>query len=746
MKNKKILTLLTAMMLAGGMLISCDGGETDLTIGTFDVDETKVDVTDVLSTYQITPVTATDNEGTYYLATVSVTDPDGNEVTVTNNSFVCTLMGDYTVTYTVTLNDGDVVSKSYTVRVVDVSEPVIVSSLKAHNITSLGSTFDLSTITATDNSGETIAPSWKVSFNGEELPLEGTQVTFDQKGAYTIEVEASDSSENSVLETFNVYTIMDFEHGAYYNNEWYATTLSDSYAFEGDYSYEFGAFDAAPHWFNDYSMLGDVYLYDTDAKYVSFWIYFDFQRAGFNGSVLTNAIYHKLSVFDAYGNPLSKNWQDKYEFFDGNWYRFLVSLDEMEMSGATSDRADAGPVSESLREIPFFFAVWDLDAGDNASKKVYTYLDNIRLVGEVDDEVYRTEEHVFPDGCVADFETDSQLASFTPSWNSTATLADNIVYNGEKSLKFTPYITWSDLGITGSLNINSLEGYDKLTAMVYIQDETETSVYDGTNTHFVIEFRYQDSYVIARNIISKSNEWLKISFTFKGYEDIALNCGDFDFCIYKKVDGAAIETGIYNGEAVYFDDLYLENNPEPLPSEYEPGEAQTITYTDMFNGVTDSEDGWVRTNELADYTIAHGSYLSYEPLVKKENNTLGSDLENGAYAEGWRYFSGYDDGLIYAVAAKTHMFAALVEPENIGGWIDASANTTLVIAKYSAATDETVVLSEGAAVQGSFQCDYVELSEGDILIVEYKFAYSDTRNVQFPPYWNFAPAVVKTSE
>lgn len=46
-------------------------------------------------------------------------------------------------------------------------------------------------------------------------------------------------------------------------------------------------------------------------------------------------------------------------------------------------------------------------------------------------------------------------------------------------------------------------------------------------------------------------------------------------------------------------------------------------------------------------------------------------------------------------------------------------------------------------IKGNFQCDYVELEENDTLVFEYKFPYEDTRNIQFPPYWKFATAVVK---
>lgn len=554
MKRKKLLTLVMACLLTGGMLTSC--GKKDLSIGTFDVDETKVDSADILSTYQVTPVTATDNEGTYYVASITVKDPDGNDVTVTNNSFLLEKMGDYTVTYTVTLNDGDVVSKSYTVRVYDVSEPVIECDLDEQNITTLGSTFDLSSITVSDNSGQVITPECEAFFNGDKLELENSILTFDQKGAYQIKVKAQDSSENVAEKTYTVYTFMDFEHGIYFNNEWYATTISNDVAYDGNYSYEFGAFDSAPSWFNDYSMLGEISLYNTEAKYVSFWIYFDFAKSNFKGSVLTNAIYHNLDVYDKYGTKINLNWQNKYEFTHGNWYRFVVSLDDMAMIGDTNDKADAAPVKESLYEIPFYFGVWDNDASSGATKKVYTYLDNIRLLGETDDEVYEEAPdeptHTYPENCVNDFETDDQLAMFTPSWNSTTSLDEEVHHSGSKSLKFVPYVTYSQLDFGGDLNIKKLDEYEQLKIWIYAKDD---ATYDD-KTQFAIELRYETTTISSKRITS-ANTWTELTFDLGSYTNKQLNDGKFNFCIFKLANGAAIETGNYTSEALYFDDIYL---------------------------------------------------------------------------------------------------------------------------------------------------------------------------------------------
>lgn len=582
MKKKLFLVGLACLMIGGSVLTTACGGSNEptstvaaLSIEEFNVDETRVDLANIQEYYQVSSVSAKDNNGKYYLATISVKNPNGKEVELVDNRFLCSLMGDYKVTYTVTLDDNGQFSKTYTVSVVDAGEPVISSKLRSkkdakpsltdfHNITSIGTTYDLSDITVTDNSGENITPVIKVLFNGEEINCENNIVEFDQKGVYSIDVTATDSSGNSREEIYNVYTIMDFENGVYYNNEWYATEISEDQAFNGTHSCEFGMFDKATQWFNDYSLLGEVYLYETTAKYISFWMYFDMNTNSIDGEMVFNAVYHKMSVYDEYGNEVAKNWQEKYALQGNKWYRFLVNMQEMEMSGDTTDKADAAVVKNSLQEIPFFICPWDKNLGANADKKTYVYVDDIRLVGDVDDEVYKTK---------------------------------------------------------------------------------------------------------------------------------------------------------------------------PV-TEYEPGEETTVRFIeDFFAKQLDSATGYVE-NDLAKMTIAHGTYQSYTPLTNKTpagdtNYVLGSDLDNGAKVYAWQSVSGYNDGVVYSIEAKQHIFAKFVEREDLSGWVDdEGANTSVEYAIYHSDTDSTELLSTLKGVRGNFGCEYVELNEGDRLIFVFCFEWQDYRNYQ----------------
>ena len=233
MKLTRIFSLLMIMLVVVG-LCSCDlWGEDPITIVEFDVDESKLDMCSVGDTYEIKNVAVLDSKDNYHMATITVIDPQGNDVTVTNGKITCSKAGQYTITYTVILEGSEPVSKSYKVEAVDVTEPTIEATLKDHSITTKGATFDLSTINVTDNSGETIVPTVKVFFNGEEITVEGNIITFDQDGTYTIEVTASDSSDNEAIVEYNVYTKLDFESGKYFNNQWYPTEISDKAAYTG---------------------------------------------------------------------------------------------------------------------------------------------------------------------------------------------------------------------------------------------------------------------------------------------------------------------------------------------------------------------------------------------------------------------------------------------------------------------------------------------------------------------------------
>lgn len=776
MKKRKLLVLcLALLMVGGGTLTSCGGSNrptstVSLTIDEFNVDESKIDNANVQEYYQVKAVSAKDSNGKYYICAISVKDPDGQDVEVTDNRFLCAKMGDYKVTYTATLDDGQTASKTYTVRVIDVGDPVISSKLRSkkdasasttdfHNITQLGTTYDLKDITVTDNSGEAITPTIKVAFNGEELNLEGDTVTFDQKGAYSINVTATDSSDNMRDETYYVYTLMDFEHGAYYNNEWYASEISEDVAYNGTHSYEFGMYDKATQWFNDYSMLGDVYLYETTDKYVSFWMYFDLKTNNINGAMMFNAVYHSMKVFDSKGVEVERNWQNKIGLSGNKWYRFLVNMQEMEMSGETNDKADAAPVKASLREIPFFVCPWDYDLGANADKKTFVYLDDIRLVGDVDDEDYKKPQYEYEPSKVTTqvsfnsiFAQQLESAALENSYGKATffhgTLNDRKAF---KKINDNPY----QLGIEEGQNVEASNTFAEGWRFFY-----------GASGGFGYQFEAKE-HCFVRIVEQKNDDTIKTAGWPEGKKTYATLSAkdDLDVLYDEWLSGKGGDLGtdyieLEKGDSFLYMLYHSANRNIQYPpyievagvkikgtKEYKPSDTVTnVDYqADLFSKQLDSTTGWVE-NDLAKMTIAHGTYQSYEPMknITAEGSTeytLGSEGDNKASVLGWKAISGYNDGVVYAIEAKQHIFAKIVEKENIGGWITESANTNIEYAVYHAATGETELISSSKGVKGNFGCDFVELQEGDRLIFVFRFEWSDYRNYEQPSNIALATAV-----
>ena len=787
MKLTRIFSLLMIMLVVVG-LCSCDfGGEDPITIVEFDVDESKLDMCSVGDTYEIKNVAVLDSKDNYHMATITVTDPQGNDVTVTNGKITCSKAGQYTITYTVTLEGSEPVSKSYKVEAVDVTEPTIEATLKDHSITTKGATFDLSTINVTDNSGETIVPTVKVFFNGEEITVEGNIITFDQDGTYTIEVTASDSYDNEAIVEYNVYTKLDFESGKYFNNQWYPTEISDKVAYTGTHAYSFGVFVNAPSWFNDYSMLGEIFLYETTARKVSFWVYFDYSGLDFTGSVLTNAIYHQLEVYNVYGEALSLNWQNKYEFAPNTWYRFVVDMDTMVMIGDTKDRADAAPVVESLLEIPFFFGSWDITNGANAAKGVPFYIDDIRLIGDVDDEVYAEKpphacESVCPEcgkcldaACteaVCAEKCDCQKPDPEPEPEPEPTPGEvtlqfsdikDAVYNANGwaegpfyrfTLAYGTYTNYVSMAqrpesTFGDWIVGSPDGHAEVSGwrfksgynegILYVVEATSKMTVeliapeningwlDGS-AHLVIVVRRADGTLdVLRDTMATKDVC--------SYEPVTLEAGDtfifeyrFEWQDYRIVENPSYLKLVNASEPT------PEPEPEPTP---EPTEI-TLQYSAIKDAVYVA-NGWAE-NDLAKFTMAYGSYTSYAPMAQRPDSTYGDWIigspDGHAEASGWQFKSGHNEGVLYVVEAKEKMTVQLVATNEINAWFDSSSHVVIVVRR----ADGTLEVIRDTMDTGKdvFSCEPVTLEAGDTFIFEFRFEWGDYRNLQNPPYMIFS--------
>lgn len=714
-----------------------------LTITDFPVNEKKVDEVDIGSEYTASDVIVKFSDGSSIKATLAVKDPSGAAVKLSGNKFTCSTLGDYKVSYSVSYNTSDSATKTYIVRVSDVTEPEIQTTLNEQNICLPGTSFDLSTIKATDNSGESITPSITIELNGTAIDVGGTTLTFSESGVYSIKVHAEDASHNATDKEYEVYTKLDFEHGKYYNNKWYPTEISEAQAHTGTHGYSFGMFSKAPNYFDDYGMLGDIYLLGDDKPTaVSFWIYWDQSKTGVVNTILTNAIYQKLvAIYDQYGTQQALNWQGKYEMSCDKWYRFVVDPYTMAMTGETASHADAKALTNTLLDLCFYFGAWDQTNNAATSKTIDCYLDDIRLIGTTDDETYEEMPHDYPANCIADFESKVQATYFTPSTSSTAVISKDQVY-GEStgSLKFTPYLSESLLTFGKGLNITDLSAAKSITAEVYAADGAAGVVYDD-NTNLKVSLRH-DGTVVATNTIKTANVWTKLTFDLGTYNTNALDDGKFDFAITKMVAGVAVADGAYQSLDVYFDDIYRVPNVEYVASTYVDS-----SYLNVFNGVLAASDGYYAT-DLANFTIAHGSETAYTPLKKTttENQLGPEDGTHMSYAENWKVTFGNTDAILLVAKANKHVFIKSIENSEMGSWIGPGSGSEASFWKFDSAASTTTQLGDVVVPEtgkGYMNCGPVELAAGDVFIVKIFCQYDDTRNMSNPPYFSVAEAILK---
>ncbi len=372
MKKFLTATLLFACLLA---LVSAGCGK-NVTLVDFDV-RTDTAYVEIGEDFTVPTGLAVDSEGKEIVGSVRILDKDGKAQTITNGVFAATKVGVFTVEYTFSYNKNDSEKKSFSLEVYDLTGPEVACDLGENNYAPDGDSFDISSISVTDNSGETITPAIKVYFNEEEVEMSGTTLEFSEKGTYRIEVKASDSSGNETTANYRVFTAMDAESGTSVYNPYYETSVSDEFVHSGSYSYKIGAFMNNYNWFDDKAMLGDVkILSDKTFTKLSFWIYFGVGDGYSRLSFSVNKLYYDMKVYDVYGEEVSVNWQDKYEFFNGEWYRWEIDITKALVDGY-------GAITETLNDFQIYLGVWDLVGNNNAiTSGSYVYVDDLKLVND----------------------------------------------------------------------------------------------------------------------------------------------------------------------------------------------------------------------------------------------------------------------------------------------------------------------------------------------------------------------------
>lgn len=477
---KKILLTLSALFLGTVLFAAMAACSDNTTLTKFEVPAAGNG--EVGTVYVIERVTAIDSRDNKIQADVEVKDSAGNTVTVTDYTFIPTTLDPYTIYYTVEYGRNKTETKTSTVNIFDLTDPTIETDLTKDIFAPQGGSIDLSEITVKDNSGEDIRPQITVSRDGVVLDNVGNTLDLSTQGIYTIEVTAQDSSGNSAEATYNVHAIskLDAEHGVPLSNEWYATEISDEYARTGDYSYKVDLFGPNVNWFSDKAVFGEcTTLLDSQYKYLSFWIYFDVEGAGFNGTVLVKDNQYNSRFYDERGNEILPRWGEEtdglYEFSDGMWYRWVIDTTEV-IAGADgvlpSDRASF----QDLCEYSVNLGVWDIDIGNNALHAVPVYIDDVQCIA--DDALLeesladnwgpssKGKKYVtYHDGdVIANYEIPEDVVS--TSTCKSAERSQEQIFSGDWSLKLTGYPT--NTWVTGSKIFRATNANGATRAMMWM--------------------------------------------------------------------------------------------------------------------------------------------------------------------------------------------------------------------------------------------------------------------------------------
>ena len=169
------------------------GSEEEIVLSGFDVPE---EATVSYGTiYTIPDYVVQDQNGTLYTVEYVVTS-GGETVSVVGGQISIDSMEDYTITYTVQIDEDDMVQKTTVLKVMDENVPYV--SMSGMRLSYLvGETIALPTVEVTDNLDTGLTAALSV-MQGDEVVIESVTEAFeiDTRGAYTIVATATDSAGN----------------------------------------------------------------------------------------------------------------------------------------------------------------------------------------------------------------------------------------------------------------------------------------------------------------------------------------------------------------------------------------------------------------------------------------------------------------------------------------------------------------------------------------------------------------------
>ena len=584
----------------------------------------------------------------------------------------------------------------------DLSEPEI-SGMTADSLVMLGDEVDLSKIVVKDNIDGDIVPQISVKFGNEDVALTDKKFVADKEGCYVVSVSATDTAGNKLEETLNVFTTINYEQGILQTSEFYPMQISnkfDSYR-KGNVA-KVNWFDTNVNWLNDFCLLGSKTTFLSDAKYLSFWTYFDGEATDLNKLLIqTKYTYFDTMVYTEYGEKLGYYWNFKltdnasdelkamyaesegkfaYELETNRWYRIVIDLTKLTNASKYGGTADGFPIDGPLEakanpkgfaDIPFGFGMWDQAIGGQPTKVVDTYIDDIRLTNTLDDETYREEIKV----------NVTSSKSLTGQANDKFTIEYNVTpaNSGDVTFKST------------NEAVATVDEKGVITCIAKGQAQ------------------------IVLTSVNDSRKFATIGVTVLGVGD-------------KVRDENSME--VFTGNK----------------STSENGKYNLIEH--MIWASNEYDNGVCNHSELVSATIAHGTVTDYTPLTKEGDNNFVAGGESPVRINGgWQAMVGGTDGLLFVFTAKQDISIKTTgdtQENRLGGWV--SDTLWQWVKVKTDGTTETLHEYKGPEF-ANVESDWFELKEGETFILLVRAnGDADVRNFELLPFVYVCPMIELTAE
>ncbi len=700
MRKFQIVLVSALILILALSFVACNNDETPQVDATLDanfiVDTTPREV-NFGEAFVIEPVSAKDSKGEWHDATIEITDPNGNTTVVEAGSYTPQYLGTYKLTYKIGTLKREVV-----ITVKDLSEPEI-TGMNADSLVLLGDTVDLSAIKVKDNIDGDVTPQISVKFGTEEIALTDNKFVADKKGCYVVTVKAEDAAGNKLDKTLNVFTQIDYEQNILQTSEFYPMTISDKFdSYRKGNVAKVNWFDLNVNWLNDYCLLGSKTNFISDAKYLSFWTYFDGEATDLNRLLIqTKYTYFDTKIYTEYGQELGYYWNFKlsdnapddlkvlyansdgkfaYELETNKWYRIVIDLKTLTNASKYGVTNDGFPIDGALvdvqanpngfAQLPFGFGMWDQAIGGQPTKVVDTYIDDIRLTNTLEDETYRQEIKVNVTSRKSVIQrindtfditygvenTENGKVTFKSTNEAVATVDENghvtCVADGQAKIVLTSV---SDTRKTAEVGVIVAAPGSK------IPDENNQEIFSGGES--IGNWQTEGKYNMNEHIIWASNQY---------------------------------ENGICNH------------------------------------------------SDLVSMSICHGNLDSYSPLMfNSDSKSLVADGSKVKVYDGWQAFVGGTDGMLFVFKAKQDIAIRTTgnTTKNIlGGWVD---QTKWQWVKIKADGTTEVLREKQGPSFGDLESEFYEIKEGETFVLLVRsIGDNDERNFEILPFFYICPMVV----